>query len=1002
MRKDGTHRFLVADEVGLGKTLVAGEIIRRMSMSSNQPLVVLYVCSNLSIAAQNKKRLLEWLPKKEREDAVSRVDRLTLLPERDTPPGTRVHLYTLTPDTSIPMRGSRRRDGKKEERALIHALVKKIWPEFFAGRSPGYFKGSVGSIGWRELVKKKIELVGARVNHRLREMFRDSVRKELGLEDGMHVTTALDRIDDENGKLEVIARFRNALAAGAIGQLRPDLVIFDEFQRFRDLLEEDIDASAALVIEALRGDGADNQPKLLLLSATPYRPYTRQWEDEQDNSHRKEFFELLEFLYRRTTKAKRISTTCTEALQVMEQELRKGDLGSDRNRYEKARETMEKSLRGVICRTERVSQSGECLELTTSSLPTNLEAADLKVFKHLSKSFCELHRSATPSYWSSIPLPMQTMGPAYQTWKAAAELQDKAVPSLSEKQRNSYDIIDPAHPRLRALKSIMPTERLALPWIAPSAPWWPLKGPWNNRSGDAGKVLIFSRFRAVPQAIASLMSYDLEANLLSSDSINYDDLTKRRSLQPKAGNEALLGHFYPSVFLIRHTDPIANGAGSLTIARESVERQLRKALRDMGIRVREGRQRRPTWNLIAALERKQMGSIEAVDKILGRWSELHVAGVTVSRSDSETGFRKMLKAWRVASERNVSDVTPLEFKDLARYALSAPGVVVGRALARHWKGALEGDGLIKCIEVSWKGLRNYLSSHLFMKTLTGSEGRYPAAILKAALEGNLESVLDEHLWIASKLGGATGAELANELLEGLRVRTSNFYMHPLGNKSTRGRFSLRCHAAMPFTDPRAGTAFLQPLDDGEKPIRADELRKAFNTPFWPHVLATTSVGQEGLDFHVWCETLLHWDLCTNPVDMEQREGRIRRYGGLAIRRRLTQLLWSKGMRIEAFTSPWAKLEKIAEKKYADDAGLSPWWVCQGADVKRLIIDLPASEQKHRLEVLRQQRLLYRLALGQPNQEDLLEVLSTKYGEDVSLRNIGLNLSAFFRPERNPL
>jgi hypothetical protein len=496
------------------------------------------------------------------------------------------------------------------------------------------------------------------------------------------------------------------------------------------------------------------------------------------------------------------------------------------------------------------------------------------------------------------------------------------------------------------------------------------------------------------------MSYDLEAHLLSSDSIKYKELTKRRSLQPKAGNEALLGHFYPSVFLIKNTDPIADGAGSLKLARESVKRQLRKALRDRGIRVRAGNQRRPTWTLIAALERKQVGSIEAVDKILERWSALHAAGVTASRDGSETGFRRMLKAWRAASEREISHVTPAEFKDLARYALSAPGVVVGRALARHWRGALEDDGLVKCIEVSWKGLRNYLSSRLFMKALTRSERRYPEVIRKAALEGNLESVLDEHLWIASKLGGATGAELANELLDGLRVRTSNFYIHPLGNKSTRGRFSLRCHAAMPFTDPRAGTNSLQPHEDGEKPIRTDELRKAFNTPFWPHVLATTSVGQEGLDFHVWCETLLHWDLCNNPVDMEQREGRIRRYGGLAIRRRLTQLLWNKEMRIVPFSSPWAKLEKIAERKYADDTGLSPWWVCQGADVKRLIIDLPASEQKHRLEVLRQQRLLYRLALGQPNQEDLLEVLSAKYGGDVSLRNIGLNLSAFFRKERN--
>jgi len=995
-RKGGTYRFLVADEVGLGKTLVAGDVIRRMAKLKDGPFVVLYVCSNLSIAAQNKKKLLEWLPVEERKIAVSRVDRLTLLPENNMRSEARVHLYTLTPDTSIPMRGNRRRDGKKEERALIHALVKKIWPEFFNGRNPAYFRGSVGSRGWRELVKKKRKMVGTRQNRQLRETFRLSVRKELELEDGMHVTAALDSIEAEKKDLEIIARFRNALAAMAIEKICPDLVIFDEFQQFRDLLEEDIDDSAARVIKALRGEIGEHQPKLLLLSATPYRPYTRHWEDEKygkDNSHRREFFDLLEFLYRRTAKAKRISAMCADALLSMEMELRKGDLSSDR--FEQARKSMEKSLRSVICRTERVLHTSERLGMATSTLPSNIEAADLKVFKHMARSFQTRHQSAAPSYWNSIPLPMQTMGPSYQTWKEAQTYKDRTVPSFRKRQRDQFKKSNPAHPRLRALKSILPVERLALPWIAPSAPWWPLKGLWGIPNGDSGKVLIFSRFRAVPQAVASLMSYDLEAHLLSTDSIEYEEMTKRRSLQPKAGNEALLGHFYPSVFLMKNTDPIAGGCGSIRIAKKSVEQQLRRALKNIGIRVREGNRKRPTWMLISALERKQLGSWDAINYVVKRWERLHVTGTIAKRDGSETGFRKMLKAWSEASDCDVTQISPLEFKDLTRYALSAPGVVVGRALARHWKEALETEGLIKCIEVSWKGLRNYLSSRLFVKALSGSDKRYPEAIRKAAFEGNLESVLDEHLWISSKLGGAVGAELADELLEALRVRTSNFFLHALGNKGKRGRFSLRCHAAMPFTDPRADKASIQPFGYGERPIRTDELRKAFNTPFWPHVLATTSIGQEGLDFHVWCETLLHWDLCNNPVDIEQREGRISRYGGLAIRKRLSQLLWHKGMQPPPFKSTWEKIEKIAERKYADKAGLAPWWVCQGADIKRLTIDLPASEQRHRLEVLRQQRLLYRLALGQPNQDDLLEVLRAKFGENKNVGNIGLNLSAFF-------
>ena len=70
---------------------------------------------------------------------------------------------------------------------------------------------------------------------------------------------------------------------------------------------------------------------------------------------------------------------------------------------------------------------------------------------------------------------------------------------------------------------------------------------------------------------------------------------------------------------------------------------------------------------------------------------------------------------------------------------------------------------------------------------------------------------------------------------------------------------------MPFVEGRAAYAH-EPgaTESTEVPrIRTDELRKAFNTPFWPYVLATTSVGQEGLDFHAWCDTIVHWDLCRN-------------------------------------------------------------------------------------------------------------------------------------------
>jgi hypothetical protein len=156
--------------------------------------------------------------------------------------------------------------------------------------------------------------------------------------------------------------------------------------------------------------------------------------------------------------------------------------------------------------------------------------------------------------------------------------------------------------------------------------------------------------------------------------------------------------------------------------------------------------------------------------------------------------------------------------------------------------------------------------------------------LRVVVDGNLEAVLDEHLWIISQLQSLSNDELADELHDGLTIKTGLYYFQPAqGDRAAT--FSLRCHVAMPFLQSRVSY-----LENGEKPIRADEMRRAFNTPFWPYVLATTSVGQEGLDFHAWCDTLVHWDLCRNPVDLEQREGRIQRFGGLSIRRAIAKQL----------------------------------------------------------------------------------------------------------------
>ena len=63
------------------------------------------------------------------------------------------------------------------------------------------------------------------------------------------------------------------------------------------------------------------------------------------------------------------------------------------------------------------------------------------------------------------------------------------------------------------------------------------------------------------------------------------------------------------------------------------------------------------------------------------------------------------------------------------------------------------------------------------------------------------------------------------------------------------------------------------------------------------------------------------------------------------------------------------------ERLVDASGLRPWWVCDKAEIRRHIFERPFGRDMASFARLRAQRMIYRLALGQPNQEDLIGVLS---------------------------
>ncbi|WP_218571788.1 helicase-related protein [Pseudomonas sp. C27(2019)] len=180
-------------------------------------------------------------------------------------------------------------------------------------------------------------------------------------------------------------------------------------------------------------------------------------------------------------------------------------------------------------------------------------------------------------------------------------------------------------------------------------------------------------------------------------------------------------------------------------------------------------------------------------------------------------------------------------------------------------------------------------------------------------------------------------------------------------------FNTRCRFALRFGDIRD--------DNNQALVRADSVRDAFNSPFRPFILASTSIGQEGLDFHTWCHAVVHWNLPSNPVDLEQREGRVHRYKGHAVRKNIAEKYGLSALSA-GFEGgdPWQAIFHIAsERKSNRYSDLVPYWIFEegSARIERRIPLLPYSKEVGKLKRLKQGIALYRMVFGQPRQEDLL-------------------------------
>ena len=318
---------------------------------------------------------------------------------------------------------------------------------------------------------------------------------------------------------------------------------------------------------------------------------------------------------------------------------------------------------------------------------------------------------------------------------------------------------------------------------------------------------------------------------------------------------------------------------------------------------------------------------------------------------------------------------------LARVALAGPATCALRALNRV-SGSTPTSPVArtKAAGVAWT-LRNLfnLPEVSTMLRRDRPEDAYWREVVDYCTAGNLQATLDEYAHVLPEWLGIGGkapdhvvSGVADAMVEAASLRAAPYSvdeLRPNADGIERTRRRMRGRFAVRFGDEKS--------EDGAVLMRANHMRSAFNSPFWPFVLITTSIGQEGLDFHLYCHAVVHWNLPSNPVDLEQREGRVHRYKGHAVRRNLAQL---QRRSAGGEGDPWARMfDAAVAERDPGSSDLVPFWVLTapgGAQVERVVPLLPLSREVGRLEDLRKSLGAYRVVFGQPRQEDLLAYLQS--------------------------
>jgi hypothetical protein len=793
-----------------------------------------------------------------------------------------------------------------------------------------------------------------------------------------------------------------------VAALEPDLVILDEFQRFRDLLQspdpddpDDIRALAHHLFE-------QKDVRMLLLSATPYKMYTLHHEKDEDD-HYRDFLRTVEFLDPELKESGRFRALLDDYRGAMYQ-IEDGTEG-----LQAVKQDIETELRRVMCRTERL-KAGEDASGMLRDIPSRwleLKPGEVRNFLALQEIGREVDQPQVLEYWKSAPYLLSFM----DDYKLKSEVVRRLGRASGARLREvissdpfvalpwadveAYNTVDPANARLRALISWVDDSRIwELLWLPPSLSYYASSGAWR-RAEETGvtKRLLFSTWNVVPKTVATLVSYEIERRIFRSFEAQprntAEERKKRQALLRFSFTDGrftgmpVLGVLYPSPTLAALGDPARLGkpGDALEDVLGAVRKEIEPLVGPLTRKHRRTEDDRPdeAWYwaapILLDLERDGVLTREwfAAPGLAASWTGAETDVEEDSRWSDHVRFAMEAIDGSLALGRPPDDLLDV----MSRLAVAGPAVCALRALTRGSQaGALTDPVARHCAgQIAW-GFRTLLNLPEAMALIRGARPGDDKPYWRQALDycatGHVQAVLDEYLHVLRDLEGLFDVDdetawkgLARGALAALSLRTGTPHVDEIQIEDGSGRVesrTIRNHFAIRFGNEKT--------EDGKAGLREDLVRTAFNSPFRPFVLTSTSVGQEGLDFHAYCHAVVHWNLPANPVDLEQREGRVHRYKGHAVRKNVAQAFGAE-VRRSGPADVWHELFELARERAPTDHGLVPFWLFSipgGAQIERHVPALPLSRDAYQLEALKRSLAVYRMVFGQPRQDDLMAFL----------------------------